>query len=210
MAPDPRLLELLAQPSTAVAPALLGATLSHNTAEGTVAVRLTELEAYLGPADSPSPDPGSHSYRGRTPRNTVMFGPPGHLYVYFTYGMHWCANIVCGEEGTSTAVLMRGGEVLDGVGLARERRPASRKDADLAQGPARLATALGIDGSHNGAWALEGEFTLALPSQPPVEAVLNGPRVGVSGPGGSSGYPWRFWLDGDPTVSRYKPAAARR
>src|SRR5687767_15954370 len=118
---------------------LLGCTVEADTPDGTVAVRLVEVEAYRG-AD----DPASHSFRGRTPRNAVMFGPPGHLYVYFTYGMHHCANVVCGGVGTPSAVLLRAGEVVEGVETARVRRPGAT-DRDLARGPARLCTALAID-----------------------------------------------------------------
>src|SRR5581483_10170736 len=95
-------------------------------------------------------DPASHAHNGRTPRNAVMFGPPGYLYVYFTYGMHWCMNVVCGPPGRASAVLLRAGAVADGLALARSRRPAARRDTDLARGPARLAAALGIDGGATG------------------------------------------------------------
>lgn len=208
-----------------VARRLLGAVAVHDGPDGRVAVRLTEVEAYAGPAD-----PGSHAFRGRTPRVAVMFGPPGHLYVYFTYGMHWCANVVCGTDGEASAVLLRAGEVVAGVDLARSRRPAARSDVDLARGPARLAGALGIARPHNGAdlcgpapapgvadggpagdgasgaphpgeglWLEEGEPA-------PPGAVRTGPRVGVSGPGGDGErFPWRFWLDGEPSVSAYRP-----
>ena len=137
----PGLRDVLSGPVLEVAPRLLGAVLRH----GDVAVRLTEVEAYDGPAD-----PGSHAYRGRTPRNAVMFGPPGFLYVYFTYGMHHCCNVVTGPEGTPSAVLLRAGEVVAGVEVARSRRPRST-DRDLARGPARLCQALGIDLADNGA-----------------------------------------------------------
>lgn len=182
----------------------------HRTEAGTVAVRLTEVEAYLGPADSAAPDPGSHSYRGKTNRNAVMFGAPGHFYVYFTYGMHYCANLVCAPTGTSSGVLLRAAEVVDGFDLARSRRPASRKDTDLAQGPARLATVLGVGRGDNGAPARGGAFDVELGVPVPASDILCGPRVGVSGDGGSEAYPWRFWIAGDPTVSRYKPAAVRK
>ncbi len=210
MAAESELLELLQQPSVVVAPRLLGAVVRHRSAEGTVGIRLTELEAYMGPADSPAPDPGSHSYRGQTPRNTSMFGPAGHFYVYFTYGMHYCANLVCSPAGTSSGCLMRAGEVVEGHELARTRRPAARKDKELAQGPARLASALAMDLDHNGAWALGGDFSIELGPAMGPDDILTGPRVGLGGPGGSADYPWRFWIAADPTVSRYKPAVVRK
>lgn len=139
-----------------------------------------------------------------------MFGPAGHFYVYFTYGMHYCANLVCSPAGTSSGCLMRAGEVVEGHELARSRRPAARKDKELAQGPARLASALGMDGDHNGVWALDGDFSIELGSALNADDILTGPRVGLGGPGGSADYPWRFWIAEDPTVSRYKPAVARK
>lgn len=193
MPASPELAGLLERPVLEVAPLLLGAVLRH----GDVAVRLTEVEAYDG-AD----DPGSHAYRGRTARNAVMFGPPGHLYVYFTYGMHTCANVVCGTEGTATGCLMRAGEIVDGIELARERRLRS-KDRDLARGPARLCQALGIRLDDNGAALDDGAFELRLGE--PVASVATGPRVGLRG---AADRPWRFWIEGDPTVSVYRPAKA--
>jgi DNA-3-methyladenine glycosylase len=186
-------LAMLERPSIEVAPQLLGAVLHGRGAS----IRITEVEAYLGELD-----PGSHAYRGRTKRNAVMFGPAGHLYTYFTYGMHVCANIVCGTEGEATAVLLRAGEVVDGLDVARARRVTSKTDADLARGPARLCVALGITLADDGA-RLGGEFRLELPTAP-VEEVASGPRTGVSGPGGTDAYPWRFWIPGDPSVSPYK------
>jgi DNA-3-methyladenine glycosylase len=189
-----------------VAPRLLGAVVSHATADGVVAVRLTEVEAYAGPAD-----PGSHAYRGPTPRTAVMFGPPGHLYVYFSYGMHWCANVVTGPDGSASAVLMRAGEVVQGHDLARERRPAARTDRDLARGPARLARALGLTGASDGADLRSSAVRLVPRSRRvPAPLVRTGPRVGVSGEGGdATRFPWRFWLDGEPTVSVYRPSVPR-
>jgi DNA-3-methyladenine glycosylase len=161
---------------------------------GGVALRITEVEAYAGPAD-----PGSHAFRGRTPRNAVMFGPPGRLYVYFVYGMHFCANLVTGPEGDPGAVLLRAGEVVAGLDVARERRPASR-DRDLARGPARLCRVLGIDLSHNG-------MRPELVAGEQVTALSTGPRVGLRL---AADRPWRFWITDDPTVSTYRPAAPRR
>jgi DNA-3-methyladenine glycosylase len=197
--------EFLRRPSLAVAPDLLGRVVVHDSPAGRVAVRLTEVEAYSGPGD-----PGSHARNGRTPRTAVMFGPPGHLYVYFSYGMHWCVNIVCERDGTAAAVLLRGGEVIEGRELAHARRPAARNDRDLARGPARLAAALGLNRATDGA-ALGGAVRLLAGAPVPAARVRTGPRVGVSGPGGDAErYPWRFWVDGDPTVSVYRPGVSRR
>lgn len=173
-----------------VAPRLLGAVLTH----GGVSVRLTEVEAYAGPDD-----PGSHAHRGRTPRNAAMFGPPGHLYVYFVYGMHHCANLVTGPDGDPGAVLLRAGQVVAGIDLARSRRPGS-SDRDLARGPARLCRALGIDLADNG----------VRPELVPGELVVQisrGPRVGLRH---AADRPWRFWVTGDVSVSAYRPAAPPR
>ena len=200
---------LLSAPVLEAAPALLGRVVEHRSQHGTVAVRLTEVEAYAGEAD-----PGSHAYGGRTPRTEVMFGPAGHLYVYFSYGMHWCVNLVCGTEGSASAVLLRGGEVVEGLELARSRRPAARVDRDLARGPARLAQALGIDGSLDGAvlgGSTSDEPVRLLPGRRSADGVRSGPRVGVSGAGGDGTlFPWRFWLDGERSVSAYRPGTPRR
>ncbi len=180
-----------------VAPRLLGATLRHESADGAVAVRLTEVEAYDG-AD----DPGSHAYNGMTRRNAAMFGPAGRLYVYFTYGMHHCCNVVVGEEGTAAAVLFRAGEVVEGLELARARRGSG--DRDLARGPARLCQALALDLGHNGVDLAQGPLTLT--SGEPVTGVRTGPRVGLRL---AADRPWRFWVDGERSVSTYRPAAPR-
>ena len=187
-------------PVAEVAPLLLGGVLRANG----VAVRLTEVEAYAGEAD-----PGSHAFRGRTPRTEVMFGPAGFSYVYFTYGMHWCMNVVTGPDGVASAVLLRAGEVVDGIDLARSRRPRS-KDRDLARGPARLTMALAVDGEYGGMNLFDqrSPLTLRLADPPDPATVRSGPRVGVGGAGAET--PWRFWLDGEPTVSVYRPAAQRR
>ncbi|WP_432548132.1 DNA-3-methyladenine glycosylase [Kineococcus sp. SYSU DK004] len=187
-----------------VARDLLGRVVRHRTEEGAVAVRLTEVEAYAGPLD-----PGSHAYRGRTPRTAVMFGPPGHAYVYFSYGVHWCANLVCGPEGTASAVLLRAGEVVEGLELARARRATARRDADLARGPARLTGALGLDRAQDGADVCAGGPLHVLAGDPVGDDVVRwGPRVGVSGPGGAT--EWRARVEGDPTVSAYRAAVPRR
>ncbi|WP_375164196.1 DNA-3-methyladenine glycosylase [Paenarthrobacter sp.] len=191
-----------------IAPLMLGAVLTHHSEAGPVSVRLTEVEAYMGPRDSEHPDPGSHTFGGPTARNAPMFGPPGFLYVYFTYGMHYCANIVCGPDGSPSALLLRAGEIVAGDELAALRRPASKAHKDLASGPARLASALGLTTADTGRDALASPFSLWLPTTP-AAAVASGPRVGVAGPGGSTEYPWRFWIEDDPTVSKYKAARTR-
>ena len=195
--------DFFARPALDVAADLLGRRIVHRAPAGLVAVRLTEVEAYAG-----AEDPGSHAFRGPTPRTAVMFGPPGHLYVYFSYGLHWCVNLVCGPPGTASAVLLRAGEVVEGHALARSRRRSASSDRDLARGPARLAAALGLDGSHDGT-ALGGCGCVWVSASPEVAvtSTRTGPRVGVSGPGGDGGrFPWRLWLDEEPTVSAYRPA----
>ena len=162
-------------------------------------VRLTEVEAYAGTGA----DPASHAHRGRTARNAVMFGPAGFAYVYSTYGMHWCMNVVTGTEGTASAVLLRAGEVVAGLDVARARRPAIRWDVDLARGPARL-WGPGDRAGGDGLDLLDaaGPVVLAPPARPvPRAAVATGPRVGVTG---ALDLPWRFWVAGDPTVSAYR------
>ncbi|MGC1215545.1 MAG: DNA-3-methyladenine glycosylase [Micromonospora sp.] len=189
------LAELLAGPVVPAARGLLGCLLSGNG----VTVRITEVEAYAGTAG----DPASHAHRGRTPRNAVMFGPSGYAYVYFTYGMHWCMNVVTGPDGEASAVLLRAGQVVDGLDVARARRPAVRRDVDLARGPARLCATLGIDRSVYGADLLaDGPVQLRPADVPvPAAAVEAGPRVGVTG---AHDVPWRFWIAGDRTVSAYR------
>jgi DNA-3-methyladenine glycosylase len=186
----------LIAPVWEIAPTLLGAVLSS----GEVSVRVVEVEAYDG-----ANDPASHAYRGRTQRNAVMFGPPGHLYVYFTYGMHWAANVVCAPEGISSAVLIRAGEVIAGRELASARRGRSA-ERDLARGPARLTTALGLDGRHNGTGLLDGGDVSLRPGRPP-DVIRTGPRVGVSA---AAERPWRFWIADDPHVSPYRAWQPRR
>ncbi len=192
---------MLAGSSVEIAPHLLGA-LVHGRG---VTVRLTEIEAYRGETD-----PGSHAFRGPTPRTRIMFERPGTLYVYFSYGMHVCANIVTSPVGEASAILLRAGEVIDGLEAARARRLTSKTDADLARGPARLCVALGITLADDGNDLQSGPIRLELPdaAAPPV-AYAQGPRTGVSGAGGSEEYPWRFWIPGDPTVSPYKKSPPR-
>ncbi|MEV0780279.1 DNA-3-methyladenine glycosylase [Streptomyces sp. NPDC050428] len=194
------------RPVLEVAPDLLGRTLLRRTAEGTIELRLTEVEAYAGDID-----PGSHAFRGRTARNDVMFGPPGHAYVYFTYGMWHCLNLVCGPEGRASGVLLRAGEVREGVEQVRKRRVSARNDKELAKGPARLATGLAIDRALNGTDVCTGgdaPLSILTGTPPPSDLVRNGPRTGVGGDGAP--HPWRYWIDGDPTVSPYRAHTPRR
>ena len=186
-------------PVEQVAPTLLGA---HLSAHG-VSVRITEVEAYAGQGQ----DPGSHAHRGQTPRTQVMFGPPGHAYVYFSYGMHWCLNVVTGPDGAASAVLLRAGEVVDGFEVARSRRPGVT-DRDLCRGPARLTRSLALTGADGGVDLLDPASPVRLLApDAAAQPVASGPRTGVSGAGAKT--PWRFWLPGEPTVSPYRAAARR-
>ena len=187
------------RPVLEVARDLLGKVVVH----GEVAVRLTEVEAYAG-----ARDPASHAYRGRTARNEVMFGPGGHAYVYFTYGMHFCVNLVCGPDGAAAAVLLRAGEVVDGTDVARARRPGA-SDRDLARGPARLTKALAIDRALNGADVTCPTSPLQVVDGDVVarDVVRSGPRVGVNA---AADVPWRLWIDGERTVSVYRPHTPRK
>nr|WP_203904980.1 DNA-3-methyladenine glycosylase [Virgisporangium aliadipatigenens] len=201
---DRGLAALLSGGAPEAARGLLGCLLSA----GGVTVRISETEAYAGTSDA-----ASHAFRGPTARNEVMFGPPGHAYVYFTYGMHWCMNVVCGPDGLAAAVLLRAGAVVDGLAAARARRGAAVRERDLARGPARLCAALGIDRSAYGVDLLDPASAVRLlPAVEPVpaESVHSGPRVGVTG---AHDVPWRYWIEGDPTVSAYRrhvPRAAKR
>lgn len=170
---------------------LLGSRLVN----GDVAVELTEVEAYAGPLD-----PASHAYT-RTPRSEIMFGPPLRLYVYFSYGVHWCANVVWGDEGTAGAVLMRAGRVVDGLDEARRRRGLTVADHLLARGPANLAKALGIDGDDNGVDLTDSTGIHLERRAGPLPVVMAGPRVGISR---AADMPWRFWVAGDRSVSTYR------
>lgn len=190
--------------SVDVAPELLGARLTRHSESGDITLRITEVEAYLGVGE----DPGSHSYRGMTARNAVMFGPPLHLYTYFTYGMHVCANIVCSPEGQASAVLLRAGEIVEGLDLARAHRGENVALRDLARGPARLTKAMGIPLSDGGAYVLGEGYSLELTDA--VFEIASSVRTGVSGPGGLAAYPWRYFIDGDPTVSPYRASVPRK
>ncbi|CAM5420227.1 DNA-3-methyladenine glycosylase [Streptomyces avidinii] len=194
------------RPVLTVAPDLLGRTLVRRTADGPLELRITEVEAYEGESD-----PGSHAYRGRTARNASMFGPPGHAYVYFIYGMWFSLNLVCGPPGHASGVLLRAGEVTVGAELAAKRRVSARNSRELAKGPARLATALDVDRSLDGTDLCAGpDSPLSLLTGTPTSAdlVSSGPRTGVAGAG--AGHPYRFWLTDDPTVSPYRAHAPRR
>jgi DNA-3-methyladenine glycosylase len=181
----------------------------HDSPAGRVAVRLTEVEAY----GLPGQDPPSHTFRGPSPRNAVMFGPAGHIYVYFTYGMHYCVNLVCLPEGVGSAVLLRAGEVVEGAGTARARRTGTRRsgavtDRELARGPARLTVAMGLGREHNGLDCC-GEGPLHVLEGDPADpaSIRSGPRTGIST---GTDTPWRFWIEGDPTVSPFRPHQPRK
>lgn len=197
-----------------VAPRLLGGVLVTEVDGDRVAVRLTEVEAYHGLGTGEVPDPGSHARRGPTSRNATMWGDPGHLYVYLSHGIHSCVNVVCGPSGVAGAVLFRAGEVVEGRDVAIRRRTTGRgvvrRDRDIARGPGRLGDAVGLRHvMHDGLDAIgpEGDrettARLWLPAHP-VIAPACGPRVGVAGVAGTAEYPWRFWIEGDPTVSAFR------
>ncbi len=244
--------EFFGRPVLAVAPDLLGCVLAHQTREGLVAAEIVEVEAYCGEVD-----PASHAFRGKTARNAVMFGPPGHAYVYFTYGMHYCVNLVCQPAGEAAAVLLRAGRVVAGLDLAAARRSGappgaggaallpggagapgqghpSRAATRLASGPARLCQALGIGREQNGADVCDPHGALRVlappgaararmaaaraggtgdaghrggPDQARSPVIARGPRVGVRDGAEAE---WRFWLEGDPAVSAYRPHVPRR
>jgi DNA-3-methyladenine glycosylase len=175
-------------------PDLLGALLVHDTPEGRIAGRVVEVEAYLGPEDQ-----AAHSSHGLTARNAAMFGPPGHLYVYLVYGIHHCANVVCGPGGKPEAVLLRAASLTEGEELARGRRGAV-PEARLAAGPGNLASAFGIDRSLNGADLLAGPVRLAAASRSPD--VERTPRIGVGYAGDWKARPLRFVIRDDPHRSR--------
>ncbi len=193
-----------ARDSLELAPLLLNKLLVHDGPEGRVAVRIVEVEAYRG-----SSDPGSHAYRGPTPRTAAMFGRPGHLYVYFTYGMHWCANVVAdAEPGEASAVLLRAGEPVSGLDLMRQRRPAAKRDRDLCSGPARLAQALGLAKADDGASLLRGpvgiyDDDVAPPARPGRSA-----RIGLA-PGRGDRTRWRWFIRNNEFVSRGRPGPVK-
>lgn len=206
--------DIVAGPALEAAPRLLGLWLDVRSGSGRiVGGSVVEVEAYSG-AD----DPASHAYRGPTPRAEVMFGPPGRLYVYRSYGIHWCANVVCGPEGTAGAVLIRALEPRLGVEHMWSRRPKARVETDLCSGPGKLCAALGIGGDHNGVDLLDLESPVRLRSPDGGEAsgaemvddaggtrleVVTGPRIGISR---AVDRPWRFGLAENPHLSRPFPA----
>jgi len=175
-----------------VAPELLNKVLVHGDRAG----RIVEVEAYCG-----AEDPGSHAFRGRTPRNATMFGPPGHLYVYFTYGMHWCGNAVCGEDGEGVAVLLRALAPLRGLESMRAARSRARRDRDLCSGPAKLCQALGLDRAFDGAdlVTVDRGVTVLDDGTAPPEQPAQGVRIGLSA---GAALLWRWWVTGDPNLSR--------
>lgn len=178
------------RPADLLAPLLLNKVLA--TADGRLG-RIVEVEAYAGD------DPASHAFRGRTARNAAMFGPAGHLYVYFTYGMHWCANAVCGHEGEGTAVLLRALEPLAGLERMRQARPKARSERDLCSGPAKLAQALGITGTHDGVDLASGVVRILDDGVPPPGDPVVTPRIGITR---AADVPWRWYVRGNPHVSR--------
>ena len=193
----------LAGDPVAVAPWLLNKVLLRGDRSG----RIVEVEAYHGANDA-----ASHAYRGLTPRTAIMFGPPGFLYVYFTYGMHWCANVICGPEGQAAGVLIRALDPIAGLEQMRAARPAARVERDLCNGPAKLCQALGITGADNGADLLAdrprsgsasetgGLVRLLDDGTPPPRRPGRGTRIGIKV---ATGKRWRFWVPGNPSVSRF-------
>lgn len=178
-----------------VAPDLLNKVLVHGGRSG----RIVEVEAYCG-----SQDPGSHAFRGRTARNATMFGPPGLLYVYLSYGVHWCANAVCGDEGEGLAVLIRALAPLAGIEDMRAARGAGRRDRELCAGPGRLCQALGITRAHDGADLVDADRGVWIAddaTRPPAEPV-NTRRIGLTA---GADHAWRWFVPDDPNVSPARP-----
>jgi len=175
-----------------VAPQLLNKILVCRGLSG----RIVEVEAYAG-----FEDPGSHAYRGETKRNATMFGPAGHLYVYFTYGMHWCANAVCGREGEGVAVLIRALSPLEGIETMQERRSKARQPRDLCSGPAKLCQALAITGQDDRVDMvdLRSEIRITDDGKPPPKQPGQSRRIGLSK---GTGHPWRWFVEGDENLSR--------
>ena len=184
------------RPSAVLARDLLGSRLVHESAEGTVGGRIVEVEAYRGPEDL-----AAHSARRRTPRNAVMFGPPGRLYVYLIYGLHHCMNVVAGPGAKPEAVLVRALALDQGVELARHRRGSAVPDRRLGAGPGNVGRALGVDRTLNGTDLVHGPVRVE-PRTGPAPRVSRGPRIGVAYAGAWAARPLRFWITDDPHVSR--------
>jgi DNA-3-methyladenine glycosylase len=182
--------------SRELAPLLLNKVLVHGTGADRVAARIVEVEAYAG-----SQDPASHAFRGPTPRNHTMFGPPGRLYVYFTYGMHWCANVVCGTDGSASAVLVRAAAPLTGLETMRRRRGPGRTDRELCAGPARLTQAFGITGADDDTDLIRGSIRILDDGTPPPDRPGRSVRIGLREGHGDQDR-WRWFVDRDPNVSR--------
>ena len=181
---------------------LLGATLtSGGGTTGEVTARIVEVEAYGGPPDGPWPDSASHSHRGRSTRNAVMFGPAGRLYTYRSHGIHICANISCGPDGTAAAVLLRAAVIERGISVARQRRGPLVAESALARGPGNLCSALAITMDHNGVDVFDAASPVRVRLADSAADPTCGPRVGVSV---AADRPWRFWLAGHPEVSAYR------
>jgi DNA-3-methyladenine glycosylase len=176
----------------AVAPELLNKVLVGNG----VSARLVEVEAYRA-----GEDPGSHAFRGRTARNATMFGRPGSLYVYFSYGNHWCMNAVCGPGERAHAVLLRAAAPLTGIEVMYERRRAARRDRELCSGPGRLGQAFAVDRSLDGTDLVRGPLRIVDDGTPPPDAPSVSTRIGLARGKGDE-FPWRFSVAGDPNVSR--------
>jgi DNA-3-methyladenine glycosylase len=183
-----------------LAPLLLNKVLVQaGPPQARLAARIVEVEAYAG-----SEDAGSHAFRGPTRRNHTMFGPPGHLYVYFTYGMHWCANVVASTDGVATAVLLRAAAPTAGLDQMRARRTAARRDRDLCSGPARLAQAFGLTGDADGTDLVRGPLRIVDDGTPPPAQPGRSTRIGLRAGRGDE-HPWRWFVPGDPNVSRGAP-----
>jgi len=188
--------EELAVDPVSAARRLLGATLYGRGVSATI----VEVEAYGGVPEGPWPDAAAHSYRGRNGRNAVMFGPPGHLYTYRSHGIHVCANVACGPDGTAAAVLLRSAVIECGIELARSRRGELARTAALARGPGNLCSALGITMADNGLDLFDPDSPITVKLNDTLDAVC-GPRVGISV---AADRPWRLWLPGRPEVSAYR------
>ena len=187
------------QDTVSVARQLLGCTLWRQVKGARLAARIVETEAYLGANDS-----ASHARRGlRSPRNESMYLAGGHAYVYFTYGMHWCMNVVTQEAGLAEAVLLRAAEPVRGIEWMRERRPKAKRDRDLMSGPGKLCAAMSIDRALDGQPLSGKQLWLTAPDPPVSEALIEvSTRVGVEGSGEAASWPLRFYLKNHPHVSR--------